>query len=338
MTQELISIVLPVYNEHEILPTTIQTLENFVAAQSQTYELIFVDDGSSDYSATIIAHARESFKNIKLVQFSRNFGHQIAITAGIRYASGAAIVVMDADLQDPPEVINAMIEQWHQGYQVVYGKRVQRDGETWFKKTSARLFYRLLARITAVPIPTDTGDFRLIDRQVAEVLKKINEDDPYVRGLISWVGFRQTAVNYERHERLAGQSKYPLRKMMKLALDGITSFSELPLKLATWLGGGLLAIGLLVGLINLVTLDLGGTALIAFLLVSLSGLLLLAIGILGAYLARIFAASRQRPLYIVANTEGFHHPQTSRSMFQNSAEHNNLTSSINLVKRKKLGQ
>lgn len=305
MTQETISIVLPVFNEHEILPTTIQTLENFVAAQSQNYELIFVDDGSSDYSATIIDHARQRYANIKLVQFSRNFGHQIAITAGIRYASGDAIVVMDADLQDPPEVINAMIAQWHQGYQVVYGQRVQRDGETWFKKTSAHLFYRLLARLTDVAIPTDTGDFRLIDRQVAEVLKRINEDDPYVRGLISWVGFRQTAVSYERHERLAGESKYPLRKMIKLALDGITSFSEVPLKLATWFGGGLLGISLLIGLINLLTGNLGGTGLIAFLLVSLSGLILLTIGVLGAYLGRIFTASRQRPLYIVAKTEGF---------------------------------
>ena len=233
MTDKLISIVLPVYNEHEILPTTIQTLEDFVAGQPQDYELIFVDDGSRDYSATIVEHARLKYHNLKLVQFSRNFGHQIAITAGIRYASGDTIVVMYADLQDPPEVIPAMIKQWQAGYQVVYGKRLQRDGETWFKKISAHWFYRILAKLTTIQIPIDTGDFRLIDRQVAETLKKVNEDDPYVRGLVSWVGFQQTAVEYERHERLAGKSKYPFKKMIKLAFDGITSFSAVPLKFAT---------------------------------------------------------------------------------------------------------
>jgi Glycosyltransferases involved in cell wall biogenesis len=305
MTNKLISIVLPVYNEHEILPTTIQTLEDFVAGQPQDYELIFVDDGSRDYSATIVEHARLKYHNLKLVQFSRNFGHQIAITAGIRYASGDAIVVMDADLQDPPEVIPAMIKKWQEGYQVVYGKREQRDGETWFKKASAHWFYRLLAKMTTIPIPTDTGDFRLIDRQVAEVLKTINEDDPYVRGLVSWVGFRQTAVTYERHERLAGQSKYPLRKMIKLALDGITSFSTVPLKMASWLGGGLIGFASLFGLFSLIGGHATNVTLLMFFTGFCSGVILLTIGTLGDYLSRIFAASRQRPLYVVANTVGF---------------------------------
>ncbi|MFD1412154.1 glycosyltransferase family 2 protein [Lapidilactobacillus gannanensis] len=305
MTDKLISIVLPVYNEHEILPTTIQTLEDFVAGQPQDYELIFVDDGSRDYSATIVEHARLKYHNLKLVQFSRNFGHQIAITAGIRYASGDAIVVMDADLQDPPEVIPAMIKQWQAGYQVVYGKRLQRDGETWFKKISAHWFYRILAKLTTIQIPTDTGDFRLIDRQVAETLKKVNEDDPYVRGLVSWVGFRQTAVEYERHERLAGKSKYPLKKMIKLAFDGITSFSAVPLKFATWLSAILISFGILLGLISLIVGQATNITLLVFMMCLCSGVILLIIGILGVYLSRIFAASRQRPLYIVANTVGF---------------------------------
>lgn len=305
MTDKLISIVLPVYNEHEILPTTIQTLEDFVAGQPQDYELIFVDDGSRDYSATIVEHARLKYHNLKLVQFSRNFGHQIAITAGIRYASGDAIVVMDADLQDPPEVIPAMIKQWQAGYQVVYGKRLQRDGETWFKKISAHWFYRILAKLTTIQIPIDTGDFRLIDRQVAETLKKVNEDDPYVRGLVSWVGFQQTAVEYECHERLAGKSKYPFKKMIKLAFDGITSFSAVPLKFATWLSAILISFGILLGLISLIVGQATNITLLVFMMCLCSGVILLTIGILGVYLSRIFAASRQRPLYIVANTVGF---------------------------------
>lgn len=267
--------------------------------------MIFVDDGSRDYSATIVEHARLKYHNLKLVQFSRNFGHQIAITAGIRYASGDAIVVMDADLQDPPEVIPAMIKQWQAGYQVVYGKRLQRDGETWFKKISAHWFYRILAKLTTIQIPTDTGDFRLIDRQVAETLKKVNEDDPYVRGLVSWVGFRQTAVEYERHERLAGKSKYPLKKMIKLAFDGITSFSAVPLKFATWLSAILISFGILLGLISLIVGQATNITLLVFMMCLCSGVILLTIGILGVYLSRIFAASRQRPLYIVANTVGF---------------------------------
>lgn len=267
--------------------------------------MIFVDDGSRDYSATIVEHARLKYHNLKLVQFSRNFGHQIAITAGIRYASGDAIVVMDADLQDPPEVIPAMIKQWQAGYQVVYGKRLQRDGETWFKKISAHWFYRILAKLTTIQIPIDTGDFRLIDRQVAETLKKVNEDDPYVRGLVSWVGFQQTAVEYERHERLAGKSKYPLKKMIKLAFDGITSFSAVPLKFATWLSAILISFGILLGLISLIVGQATNITLLVFMMCLCSGVILLTIGILGVYLSRIFAASRQRPLYIVANTVGF---------------------------------
>lgn len=267
--------------------------------------MIFVDDGSRDYSATIVEHARLKYHNLKLVQFSRNFGHQIAITAGIRYASGDAIVVMDADLQDPPEVIPAMIKQWQAGYQVVYGKRLQRDGETWFKKISAHWFYRILAKLTTIQIPIDTGDFRLIDRQVAETLKKVNEDDPYVRGLVSWVGFQQTAVEYECHERLAGKSKYPLKKMIKLAFDGITSFSAVPLKFATWLSAILISFGILLGLISLIVGQATNITLLVFMMCLCSGVILLTIGILGVYLSRIFAASRQRPLYIVANTVGF---------------------------------
>lgn len=301
---ELISIVLPVFNEAAGIENTIDTLENFTNNQPQRFELIFVDDGSSDNSAELITQSQEYHQNIKLVQFSRNFGHQLAITAGIRYASGEAVVVMDADLQDPPAVIVDMIAKWHEGYDVVYGKRVSRDGESWFKKVTAAIFYRSLKKITSIQIPVDTGDFRLMDRQVVRELSKMDEPDPFVRGMVSWVGFKQTAVDYERQERIAGYSKYPLKKMMRLAMDGITSFSAFPLQLANWTGG--LAIVFSFGyLIFSLFTHLGSNQLMIFALFLMMGIVLLSLGMIGAYLFRIFEASRKRPLYIVAKTTGF---------------------------------
>ena len=195
---ELISIVLPVFNEEDGITSTIDTLEKFISNQPQNFELIFVDDGSKDKSVELIEQEQAQYSNIKLVQFSRNFGHQLAITAGIRYTNGDAVVVMDADLQDPPEVIVDMIKKWHDGYDVVYGKRISRDGESLFKKITAAAFYRTLKHITSVHIPVDTGDFRLMDVKVVNQLKRMNEPDPFVRGMVSWVGFKQTDVNYER--------------------------------------------------------------------------------------------------------------------------------------------
>lgn len=302
--RELISIVLPVYNEEPGIETTIDTLEKFAANQPQNFEFIFVDDGSTDKSAKLIQDNQAYHQNIRLVEFSRNFGHQLAITAGIRYTQGDAVVVMDADLQDPPAVIVEMIAKWHQGYDVVYGKRLSRDGESIFKKATAALFYRGLKHITNINIPLDTGDFRLMDKQVVYQLRQMNEADPFVRGMVNWVGFKQTDVTYERQERIAGTSKYPLRKMIRLAMDGVTSFSSFPLQLANWLGtfSIIFGIGYLIASL-FTTMDTIHFAVFALFL--MVGITLLTIGMLGSYLYRVFEASRRRPLYIVAKTVGF---------------------------------
>lgn len=313
MDKAFISIVLPVFNEEQGIQKTIDVLLNYCSNRPEKYELIFVNDGSSDQSKTIISKAVHEHSEIKLVDFSRNFGHQLAISAGIRYASGQAVVVMDADLQDPPSIIPEMIKAWRKGYDVVYGQRLHRDGETLFKKTTASAFYRLLREMTSIEIPLDTGDFRLMDRKVVDVLKKMPETDPFVRGMVSWVGFKQTAVKYDRQERFAGESKYPLRKMIKLALDGLTSFSLVPLKLAQWVGSGLIAvslISLIVGLIG--TFSLGVEILCLSTLIG--GLLLIALGILGNYVGRVFLQSRSRPLYIVSDTQGFRSQLTTVSL------------------------
>ncbi|MFD1124940.1 glycosyltransferase family 2 protein [Lentilactobacillus raoultii] len=314
-TDDLVSIVLPVFNEEQGIQRTIDTLEAFIDNQPQQFELIFVDDGSRDKSVQLISEARQFHNNIKIVQFSRNFGHQLAITAGIRYTSGDAVVVMDADLQDPPAVIVEMIKKWQAGADVVYGKRVSRDGESLFKKVTAAVFYRTLKRITNVDIPLDTGDFRLMDRQVVNELAKMNETDPYVRGMVSWVGFNQTSVEYERQERIAGVSKYPFSKMLRLAMDGVTSFSSFPLQLANWLGSfsiifsfGYLFITLMTGFNTL--------QFAVFSLFLLMGLGLLSLGLVGAYLFRVFEASRKRPLYIVARTKGFQSASKHSSTFK----------------------
>lgn len=301
---ELISIVLPVYNEEPGIEMTIDTLEKFAANQPQNFEFIFVDDGSTDKSAALIQANHAHHQNIRLVEFSRNFGHQLAITAGIRYTHGDAVVVMDADLQDPPAVIVDMIAKWHQGYDVIYGKRLSRDGESIFKKATAAIFYRGLRRITNVNIPLDTGDFRLMDKQVVSQLRQMNEADPFVRGMVSWVGFKQTDVTYERQERNAGISKYPLRKMIRLAMDGVTSFSSFPLQLANWLGTFSIVFGIGYLITSLFT-TMDTIHFTVFALFLMIGITLLTIGMLGSYLFRVFEASRRRPLYIVAKTVGF---------------------------------
>lgn len=300
-----ISIVLPVYNEEETIHEAIDELLTFIQVQKEYYELIFVDDGSKDNSVAIIEQAIKEHPEIKLVQFSRNFGHQLAISCGIRYATGDAVVVMDADLQDPPEVVYSMVQKWKEGYEVVYGKRASREGETIFKKETAKAFYRVLRRITDVEIPVDTGDFRLMDRHVVDVLKRMNETHPYVRGLVSWSGFKQTYVEYERHERFAGSSKYSLKKMFGLAMDGITSFSTFPLKIANYIGGGFLAIAILYLIIAPFLINWKVENLLVFLLLFVTGTVLVILGLMGTYLGRVFEESRNRPLFIVSRTEGF---------------------------------
>ncbi|HAT55844.1 MAG TPA: glycosyltransferase [Lactobacillus sp.] len=303
-SDQLISIVMPVFNEEALIMKTIRTVQGFVSQQPENYEIIFVDDGSNDSTTDKIRKAIAFHPEMRLVRFSRNFGHQLAITAGIRYATGKAVVVMDADLQDPPAVIADMVTAWHRGADVVYGKRKQRDGESWFKKISAKAFYRLLHSITNINIPVDTGDFRLMDRKVVTVLERMNEDEPFVRGMVSWVGFKQTAVEYERQPRTQGESKYPLHKMVRLAMDGITSFSNLPLKFANW-AGSILCLSAIVTMIVAIWTGFTGTMLLLIVDLLIGGFLLLSIGILGQYLGRVFNQSRERPLYVVAETMGF---------------------------------
>lgn len=298
------SIVVPLYNEELVIDETYARLKKIMDSTCENYEIIFVNDGSSDRTRAKAKDICNKDKNIKLINFSRNFGHQCAITAGMEYASGEAIVVIDADLQDPPEVILKMIEKWKQGYDVVYGKRARRQGETFLKKFTAKTFYRLLDSITNISIPVDTGDFRLIDRKVCNTLNSLPERNRYVRGLVSWVGYKQTQVKFIRHQRFAGNSKYPLKKMLKLAMDGITSFSYKPLLLSGYLGCISLSIGiilLITILVRHIILDISiinfgfiiGTNFIMF------GIILICIGIMGQYIGRIFDESKNRPNYII---------------------------------------
>ncbi len=232
----LCSVVVPVYNEELVAAETCRRLKKVLGSLGCGYEIIFVDDGSVDGTDDILSFLCDNDRSIKKICFSRNFGHQAAITAGMEYSSGKTVVVIDADLQDPPELIPDMVSKWKEGFDVVYGIRSRRKGETLFKKVTSSLFYRLLKSITAVDMPLDAGDFRLVDRKVCDSLKKINERNRYVRGLISWLGFRQTGIEYVREKRFAGKTKYPFKKMLKFAWDGIASFSYKPLKLAGWCG------------------------------------------------------------------------------------------------------
>ena len=306
----VVSVVAPVYNEEAILEELYRRLSAVLDGAGESWELVLVNDGSRDRSGQIMRelHARDG--RVKVVDFARNFGHQIAITAGADYAQGDAVVIIDADLQDPPEVILDLLVKWREGYEVVYAVRAERKGETWFKEFTARLFYRIIYRITEIDIPVDTGDFRLMDRKAVEALKGIREKHRFMRGLSVWVGFQQTGVKYVRAERYAGETKYPLKKMLKFALDGITSFSYLPLQLATYVG--FLAAGLsILGIIAAIILRLSGSQAFygqASTLVSvlfLGGVQLISLGIIGEYLGRIYDEVKGRPLYIVSQALGF---------------------------------
>ncbi|MBQ3553634.1 MAG: glycosyltransferase family 2 protein [Clostridia bacterium] len=304
------SVVVPVYNEESVVEECYRQLKEVMDATNEPYELIFVNDGSRDATADIVGNLCANDECVKLINFSRNFGHQTAITAGMDFSTGQAVVVIDADLQDPPAVILQMIEKWKEGYDVVYGKREKRKGESLFKKATAKMFYRLLAAMTSVDIPVDAGDFRLIDRKVCDVMSRLTEKNRYVRGLVSWTGFRQTAVSYVREERFAGETKYPLRKMLRFAMDGITTFSYKPLKISTYIGF-ILAFFSFVYLIVVLCLRLftdvtvaGWASILAVLLIS-NGVVLMMLGIIGEYIGRIYDETKNRPLYIVRETIGF---------------------------------
>ncbi len=304
------SVVVPLYNEEEVLPETYRRLKEVLDSLGESYEVIMINDGSKDKTASMAKEICAKDKNFKLLNFSRNFGHQTAITAGMDYAGGQAIVVIDADLQDPPEVIPEMIAKWKEGYEVVYGKRSSRKGETFFKKLTAKVFYRTLNRFTDVDIPTDVGDFRLIDKKVRDALLTVPEHNRYVRGIISWLGFRQTEVEFVREARFAGETKYPLRKMLKLAIDGITSFSYKPLKISISLGSILSVFSLVFALVivilrlnNIVVMEPGWASLMVIMLFFF-GVTLIMLGIIGEYIARIFEEVKGRPIYIISEKIG----------------------------------
>lgn len=278
---------------------------------NESYEIIFVNDGSRDKTGFLINEIIATDKNIRLLNFSRNFGHQAAITAGMDYATGKAIVVMDGDLQDPPEVMLPMFERWKEGYDVVYGKRIVRKGETLFKKITARIFYRTLNAMTDVEIPVDVGDFRLIDRKVCDALKSLPERNRYVRGLVSWLGFTQTAVEFVREERFAGKTKYSLKKMIKFAIDAITSFSYKPLKIATVMGLVISSLSFLYLAFVLfqaifTTWAIAGWSSLIAVNLFFNGVILIILGIIGEYIGRIYDEAKARPIYVISDKKGFH--------------------------------
>lgn len=307
----LLSLVIPCYNEEEVIAETITRIKEFCSelVDLET-ELIFIDDGSQDHTLSLLRAASTEDARVKVICFARNFGHQIAVTAGLDAARGDAVVLIDADLQDPPEVIHQMIAKWRAGYDVVYGTRIERQGESIFKRTSARGFYRLLNNLSDVPIPLDTGDFRLMSRIVVDSLREMPERDRFVRGMVSWVGFKQTAIPYKRAKRFAGESKYPLRKMLRFATDGILSVSTKPLQMSIGLGmlAACLALGGILYAIGMrIFTDIwveGWTALMIAILF-LGGVQLICVGILGEYIGRIYNEVKHRPLYIVEEYLGF---------------------------------
>lgn len=308
------SIIVPVYNEEEVIMETYRRLTKVMDSTGEPYEILFVNDGSRDQTFQLAEEICKGDPRIRVINFSRNFGHQIAVTAGMEYSKGQAVVIIDADLQDPPEVIPLMIEKWKAGYDVVYGKRLKRKGETFFKKATAKLFYRFLNHMTNVDIPVDTGDFRLIDRKVCDTMNSLTEKNRYVRGLVSWVGYRQTGVEYVREERFAGETKYPLKKMLKLAGDAMLSFSYKPLKIAG-LVGGLLSAASFIYLIIIIyqrlftDTTITGWASTLVVMLFFNGVTLVMHSITGEYIGRIYEETKNRPLFIVRDTIGFEDKQ-----------------------------
>lgn len=304
------SVVVPLYNEELVVNASYRRLKKVMDTTKEKYEILFINDGSKDNTRKMAEDICSADENIKLVNFSRNFGHQSAITAGMDLALGDAIIVIDADLQDPPQVMLAMIEKWKEGYEVVYGKRIKREGETFFKKFTSKMYYRFLKSMTNVDVPVDTGDFRLIDRKVCDALVALPEKNRYVRGLVSWVGYKQTYVEFERQERFAGETKYPLKKMIKLACDGITSLSYKPLVVAGYLGALAFFIGMVSIFISIIKDIIYNTELVNFMMVIeinliMFGITLCCIGILGQYIGRIFDESKGRPIYIIDSTTNY---------------------------------
>ena len=306
----VLSVVVPCANEEAVLPETNLRLIATLDGISPNFEIIYVDDGSTDSTPDLLREMQLHESRVRAIRFSRNFGHQLAITAGLEHARGDAIVIIDADLQDPPEVIREFFQKWLDGHDVAYGVRVERDGETAFKRVTAKLFYRFISRLSDTSIPLDTGDFRLMDRRVVDALLAMPERDRFVRGMVSWLGFSQVAVPYRRARRFAGDTKFSLFKMMRLATDGIVSFSILPLRMATWIGfaaSGIALVEIVVALFDKIFthgLVRGWTStVIAIWFVG--GVQLICMGIIGEYVGRIYGESKRRPLYVVRERMGF---------------------------------
>lgn len=312
MTQPALSVVVPIFEEEQVLPVLHERLDAVLRAAGISYELVLVDDGSRDRSWELICAMREKSAAITAVRLSRNFGHQVAITAGLDVAAGAAVAIMDADLQDPPEVLLEMLARLNEGADIVYGQRTRRDGETAFKRFTASAFYRVIRTLTTVDIPADTGDFRVMSRRAIEAFKASRERHRFVRGMVAWLGFEQAAVPYERAARHAGVTKYPLRKMLAFALDAVISFSISPLRIAT-------GFGLLVSLASfayalyaiylkiVLDISLPGWASLMVAVVFLGGVQLFCLGIVGEYLGRVYDEVKQRPLYLVRELNRAHH-------------------------------
>jgi dolichol-phosphate mannosyltransferase len=311
----LISVIIPCYNEAPVVRETHRRLgETLAGIADANYELIFIDNGSSDGTREILAELEAHEPQVRVLLLSRNFGHQMSVTAGLENAAGEVLVIIDADLQDPPEVILEMLDHWRAGYQVAYGTRVEREGETRFKVWTAKLFYRLMNRLSETQIPLDTGDFRLIDRQVADALLRMPESHRFLRGMVSWVGFKQIAVPYKRAPRFAGESKYPLFDLIRFAADGVMGFSFVPLRLAVWVGFVSICLAF-AGIVFAVVYRLvesttdahfvRGWASLLVAILFLGGVQLIFLGVIGEYLGRIYTEVKRRPLYVVQERLGF---------------------------------
>ena len=298
------SIIAPIFNERENLPELHRRVTEVMTSTGETWELILVDDGSSDGSSDIIRELAKKDNHIRPVIFARNFGHQVAVTAGLDYSRGDAVVIIDADLQDPPELILEMSKKWKEGNEVVYAVRAEREGESWFKLWTASLFYRIIYRITDVKIPLDTGDFRLLDRKVVNVMNQMRERHRFLRGMSAWVGFKQVGVEYKRAARKAGETKYPFRKMFRLAVNAVTGFSYFPLQVATYIGFfsagiAILAIPVVVYMRMTGSQAFFGQATTLIAVLFLGGVQLISLGVLGEYIGRLYDEAKGRPLYIV---------------------------------------
>lgn len=310
-TRPRYSIVAPIYNEEGNIQKLYDRITKVMDATGEDWELVTVNDGSRDRSFELLSELSAKDSRIKVVNFARNFGHQLAVTAGLHHTSGDAVVVIDADLQDPPELILEMIERWKAGYHVVYAVRQERKGESWFKLFTAKMFYRIIYRITDVDIPLDTGDFRLMDRKVVDALNSMPEHNRFIRGLTSWIGFKQTGVTYVREAREWGETKYPLKKMVRFAMDAVTGFSYFPLQIMVYFAFilgviAVLAIPVIAFLRVVLGVEfLGGQATTVILLLLLSSFQLFFLFVMGQYVARIYDEARRRPLYIVADKVGF---------------------------------